>query len=275
MSESFIDMIDEGVNNQECFRPLIEDMVWSHSRISCFKECPYRWFMKYIHIPKEIDEPRFYSSYGRFMHKLIELYYKGRITREQMKIKFLTEFTDKVSGDRPSGKIVSDYIQKGLTFIESFEPIPYHILEVEKRLEFKIEDKNFVGVIDILAEKDGELYIIDNKSRELRPRSKRKKPTRYDEELDEMLEQLYIYSAAVKQIYGKYPKSLCFNCFKSGVFIEEPFIEEVYKSVIDSTLKTISVIEGAEMYDFRPSIEYFKCKYLCGLSKSCEYYELT
>ena len=30
------------------YAPLIEDMVWSYSRIKAFDDCPYRWYLKYI-----------------------------------------------------------------------------------------------------------------------------------------------------------------------------------------------------------------------------------
>ena len=30
------------------YRPIIQDMTWSYSRIKSFGDCPYRWFLKYI-----------------------------------------------------------------------------------------------------------------------------------------------------------------------------------------------------------------------------------
>lgn len=34
------------------YRPLIEAMTWSYSRLEIFDDCPYRWFLTYIHTPK-------------------------------------------------------------------------------------------------------------------------------------------------------------------------------------------------------------------------------
>ena len=90
---------------------------------------------------------------------------------------------------------------------------------VEKKVDFVVNGIPFVGYIDFLGEKDGDLYVVDNKSRILKPRSSRAKPTKADEELDAYLRQLYIYSAAVEEEYGKTPKSLCFNCFRDKLFI--------------------------------------------------------
>lgn len=252
------------------YRPLIEDMTWSYSRIKCFEDCPYRFYLKHISGCKEV--PQFYASYGSFMHKLIEEFYRGNLTKEEMLTKFLFDFQTEVQGERPKESTVSKYIQCGVEYLRGFSPFPYTMVDVEKKVTFEIGGKKFIGFIDYLGEKDGEYYIVDNKSRELKPRSKRAKPTVKDQELDEMLKQLYLYSAAVKQEYGKFPKALCFNCFKNGVFIEEPFSEKVFSETVEWFLKTIDDI--ADENDFLPYLDYFSCKNICGVKDECCYYEL-
>lgn len=251
------------------FKPLIEDMTWSYSRISCFDDCPYRWYLKYISGCNE--EPMFYASYGSFMHKLIEKYYRGELTKEDMLTKFLLDFQKEVLGERPQASIVQKYIEAGVEYLKGFQPFPYNMIDVEKRVEFEIEGNHFVGFIDYIGEKDGNLYIVDNKSRDLKPRSKRSKPTLKDKELDDMLRQLYIYSSAIKNEYGKYPKELCFNCFKSGIFISEPFNEDAYKDAIKWATKSIEYIKDEDW--FNPSVDYFACRYLCGVNHECCYVE--
>ena len=206
------------------------------------------------------------------MHKLIEEFYRGKLTKEEMLTKFLFDFHTEVQGERPKESTVSKYIQCGVEYLRGFSPFPYKMIDVEKKVEFEIGGRKFIGFIDYLGEKDGEYYIVDNKSRELKPRSKRAKPTVKDQELDEMLKQLYLYAAAVKQEYGKFPKALCFNCFKNGVFIEEPFSEKVFSETIEWFLKTIDNI--ADENDFPPYLDYFSCKNICGVKDECCYYEL-
>lgn len=252
------------------YRPLIEDMVWSYSRIKCFDDCRYCWFLKYIKHCKET--PQFFSSYGSFMHRLIEQYYKGEISQEEMYTKFLFDFTTEVQGVRPQGNTVKKYIQAGLNYLKTFKPFPYNMVAVEKKIDFEIDGIPFVGVIDYLGERDGEFYIIDNKSRDLKPRSSRSTPTLKDNELDDMLRQLYIYAAAVKREYGRFPKSLCFNCFKTGTFIEEPFKEEVYVKTLDWAKKSIEAIKDTD--DFYPSVDYFSCRYICGVNEECDYKDM-
>ena len=251
------------------YRMIADGFVWSYSRIECFCDCPYRFFLKYFAGVKE--KPLFYSSYGSFIHKLIEQYYKGALTKDEMVTKFLTDFSKEVRGTRPQESTVTKYIQCGCEYLRSFQPFRFNMIDVEKRVEFNIDGIPFVGFIDYLGEEDGELVIVDNKSRDLKPRSKRAKPTLKDQELDSMLKQLYIYSAAVKQEYGKFPKLLCFNCFRTGTFIEEPFNEDAYNAAIEWAKKQVEDIKDAD--DFYPQIDYFSCNFICGVDEECEYYE--
>lgn len=253
------------------YLPLIEDMVWSYSRIESFNDCPYRFFLKYISKCKETD--KFYASYGSFMHKLIENYYRGVLSKEDMVTEFLIGFSANVKGARPQESIVQKYIKCGVDYLTRFQPFKYSMVDVEKRVDFEIDGLKFVGVIDYLGEQEGEYYIIDNKSRDLKPRSNRAKPTAKDKELDVMLRQLYIYSAAVKQEYGRFPKALCFNCFKSGVFIEEPFKEEAYLDAIEWVKNSVKEIKETE--EFYPNREFFSCHYICGVNEDCIYDEMA
>lgn len=251
------------------YRPLLEDMVWSYSRIRCFEDCPYHFYLKYI--AGEDGEPQFYASYGSFMHKLIQNYYDGSIKKEDMKLEFLAGFSSEVLGDRPSENTVRKYIDSGVRYLDTFEPFPYNKLAVEQKLDFEINDIPFVGVLDYLGEKDGKLFLVDNKSRDLKPRSKRSTPTQNDREIDDMLIQLYIYSHAIKGEYNSFPGFLCFNCFRNGNFIIEPFREEAYEEAIRWITKRVSRILDAD--EFYPKIDFFKCFYLCEHKEQCCYWK--
>lgn len=253
------------------YRPLMEDMVWSYSRVNGFSACPYAWFMKYIKHVKE--QPRFYSSYGSFIHKILEQYYKGELTEDQLTARFMMGFKNEVQGERPSPAVVEKYIQRGLDYFNTFKRLPYKVLAIEKKVEFEIDGIKFIGYIDLLCEDDeGNLIIVDHKSRDLKPRSKnRKKPTENDQMIDAMLKQLYLYSTGVKNEYGKFPTKLCFNCFKAGTFIEEVFDPEAYNEAIKWTKDSIEEI--CQTTDFTPNIEFFHCKHICGLGECCCYWD--
>ena len=249
------------------YKPLIEDMTWSYSRIGSYDDCPYRFFLKYI--KKFSDSDKFYASYGSFMHKLLERFYKGEINKAEMLTIFLSEFKSEVKGIRPVGTIVENYIKQGCEYLKSFSPLPYKLIEVEKEVRFKIGDYNFVGFIDYLGEEDGKIYIVDNKSRASKPRSKRSKPTVNDKELDLMLRQLYLYAAAVKQEYGVFPEALCFNCFRNGVFIKEEFDIQKYEETIKWAIERIEEIKETD--EFEPNPDFFSCFWICGVNDKCKY----
>ena len=252
------------------YRPLIEGMTWSYSRLHSFEQCQYGWFLRYIHGTEK--EEKFYASYGTFIHKLIELYYRGIFTALELKDAFVPGFSGNVIGTRPSDSIVTKYIAAGIRYFKNFRPVPFHVLEVEKKIRFEIDRIPMVAIIDILGEENGELVIVDNKSRDLKPRSHRGKPTAQDRTLDEMLRQLYIYAGAVKSEYGKFPSALCFNCFKTGVFIREPFQKERYDEAVRWAKERIEEIKSEE--DFNPNPEYFFCKFLCDVSYDCIYKDM-
>lgn len=251
------------------YRPLLEDMVWSYSRIGCYHDCPYRFFLRYI--DRSPEAPLFYSSYGSFMHKLLEQYYKGELKKEDMKTKFLFDFQKEVLGERPQPSTVAKYVSDGAAYLGGFQPFSCKTVAVEQKFPFDLGGVPFVCIIDYIGSDDDGLLIIDHKSRDMKPRSGRKKPTKTDEELDGMLRQLYLYSAAVRQRYGVFPKKLCFNSFRNNILIEEPFSETAYENAVDWAKRSVSDI--IETDDYYPRIEFFSCMFLCGFRDDCCYWK--
>ena len=248
------------------YSPLIEDMTFSYSRINSYKSCPYAWFLNYIDKMKKRD--LFYSSYGNLMHDIIAKYYKGEITKSEMPVEFLTRFSTDVKGVRPSASIVEKYVDSSLEYLRNFEEFGLNTVAVEEKVNFQIDGIPMIGFIDYIGEKDGDYIIVDHKSHSLKPRSGRKKPTVKDKELDEYLRQLYLYSTAVKDRYGKFPKELWFNCYRSGIVIKEPFDEEKYNEAVEWATSTIEEIKGdADFYD---NYDYFYCRWICDQALNCE-----
>lgn len=250
---------------------IISDFTWSYSRINQFEMCPYAFLLNYIkHTPKK---PMFFSEYGSFIHKLIEQYLTGKIKKEDLAGEYLARFKGEVRGVAPNKDIFKSYFEHGLSYLSNIN-FPYpDPLCVEHMVEFKIGDKPFTGIIDCVAkDKDG-IILVDNKSRALKERSKRKKPTKSDAELDEYLRQLYLYSIPIKDTFHCYPARLEFNCYRTGQLISEPFREEELERAKQWAADSIETITNNE--DWSPKLDFWKCRYLCDFCDECEYFAMS
>ena len=251
------------------YRPLIDDMTFSYSRINSYGSCPYAWKLKYI--DECVSENKFYSSYGKLMHDIIAKYYRGEISKNEMSVDFLSRFSTDIQGQRPAGNIVEKYINCGLNYLRNFKEFNLNTIAVEQEVNFQIDGILMRGFIDYIGEKDGEYYCVDHKSHELKQRSGKAKQTVNDKKLDEYLRQLYLYSTAIKDLYGKYPKELWFNCYRSGVVIKEEFDIGKYNEAVDWAINTIETIKNDT--DFEENYDYFFCRWICDQSHNCWLFE--
>lgn len=254
------------------YRPAIEGMTWSYSRIGCFQACRYRWYLKYLRSLRGDD--RFFSSYGRFLHQILERHLSGQLPESELATYYLANFSREVIPPAPSHAVFRSYFEQGLQYLRSGRMLPYReLLAVEDRAQFNVDGFPFVGVIDCIARDGGDLVVIDHKSRALKPRSGKRKPTRADEELDAYLRQLYLYCVPIKDRFGAYPARLEFNCFRTGMLISEPFDPVRYQEAQDWAAHMVSEILDCD--DWSPDMDYFKCRYLCEVSDECEYFQLN
>ena len=254
---------------------IFEDWVWSYSRLRLFEQCPYAFAQKYIYKTGE-EQENFYAAFGSLMHKVLERWYKGELGSDQESMvdlyvklfpKYMGEFF--IPGD-----LKTKYFMTGLKYLRGgvFTPPPSSIVGVEQKLDFMVGENRFVGVIDLVyRNQDGTLTVMDHKSHNLKPRSKRKTPTKYDEELDEYLIQLFLYSYAIEKKMGDKVSMLQFNCFKNCVMISEQWNKKAQNHALEWAYSTIQRIENCAEFNANP--EFFYCKNLCGSRLDCEYRE--
>lgn len=216
----------------------------------------------------------FFANYGKFVHELLASFYSGEKSKTELEAEYLRDFRAQVKAYAPNKTVFKNYFVDGLNCIRRLQKPKNKVLSVENKVEFQIGDIPLIGYIDRLEEdQDGRIFVIDNKSRTLKPRSRRSKPTKSDEELDQYLKQLYLYSIPVQDQFGKPPDKLCFDCFRNQAFIEEPFDEDASEKAKQWVKDRVEEI--AVETEFRPNMEYFKCRYLCEMQDYCDYFELT
>lgn len=245
---------------------LFDDWVWSYSRLQSFEQCPWGFAQKYLYGDQKIREKNFYSAYGSLVHELHERWYKGEIKKTQIVPEFIRRFLVLPETD---SKRRTHYLATGLNYFAKDIFTPDDIVGVEQRLKFHVGGYRFVGIADLLYMENGGLVIMDHKSHDLQPRSGRKKPTAKDQELDQYLRQLYLYAHACRELGLGQVNKLVFNCFKSGVRVEEPYSAAAELEAVEWAVNTIQAIEKSTV--FLPLPDWFFCHNLCDVRSICDY----
>lgn len=249
---------------------MIEPMEWSYSRLTAFEDCPYLWLQRYIYNIQ--GQSKFFAQYGSLMHSILQQYLTGALTKQELVPYYLSHFTEDITDKAPSHKIYMGYLEQGRQYLKTLSFPDRQIIKVEDRMQFQFAGYPFIGFLDVLSEdENGKLYITDHKSRALKPRSNRTKPTLSDLELDKYQRQLYIYAAAVSQLYDRYPDYIEFNCFRTGTWICEPFRYERLMEVEVWAKRLIEKITVTN--DWYANLDFWFCKHLCDVAPECEYEE--
>lgn len=249
-------------------------MRWSFSRLNSYYNCPYAWHMQYIECQK--GEDNFYSQYGKFMHEILEKYAKGNLSIFEISQYYEENFDEAVSMGASYNKYVDikqSYYNKGLDYLNNIDLIleNYTILGVEKEVKFKIKDYEMVGFIDLLLkDKNDNIIVLDHKSASIKFLKNGNVSKGNIEHVEEFKRQLYLYSIAIKNEYGVFPKLLQWNLFKDRNWMSIDFNEDDYNKAIQWAEDTILQIEKEELW--LPKSDYFYCHNLCSFrNAACEY----
>lgn len=112
--------------------------------------CPYGFLLSYI--KKADKKPMFFSDYGSFMHKLIELYLRGFLEKEELTGAYVSGFRKNVRGKAPSNRIFKSYFDQGYDYLSEID-FPYlSPVGVEQKVDFLVGDKPFTGIAKRLHE---------------------------------------------------------------------------------------------------------------------------
>ena len=253
---------------------LLDTMTWSFSRLNSFYNCPYEWFLHYIQCNK--SENGFFGEYGSFIHEILEKYANGELSLFELNQYYEERFNEAIPHDAPPNKYVDirqSYFDKGLEYLNNIDLIldNYDVLGVEKKVEFQIAGRDFVGYIDLLVRDKitGELIIIDHKSASIKILKNGNISKTDQKHFLEFKRQLYLYSIAVIKEFGPVSK-LKWNMFKDQKWIEIPWKKEEYDEAIKWVEDTLKLIENEK--EWLPKQEFYYCNYLCGQrNHACEY----
>ena len=258
------------------YADIIDKMVWSYSRLSLYAQCKYAFYLKYIvNDPEQyLPEGNYYAEVGSYVHEILAKVFGGELTIDEASEYYANNFENNVFYrvkdsimEKTYESCANYFSDVDLKWIEDYE-----ILGVEMETTQNIRGYNFIGFIDLLLrdKNTGEITIVDHKSAAYPLSKKTGKVLKNSEKnFSSYKKQMYLYSYAVKQIYGVYPKWIMWNHFKSNDIVKIPFDIDEYNKAIDWLIETIHAIENDE--EFSEGLDYFYCHTLCDFRNSCEY----
>lgn len=247
--------------------------IWSFSRLNW--NCLYEFHQTY-NLGKEGIENG-WSQMGTFCHELAEAVGKGKMTTEEARVKYISEFNNAITKDFPKFPIdlKSHYYKKIYDWFERGAWWKGKVVAVEEKLLFSLPSgEMFQGYKDLTLEGP---KIIDFKVS--KPFAKK--------DLAKKRRQLDIYAYGEHQQNGEYPTHLIFDFFQrpNNPIILDFNYDEMMRSV-EWAEKRIGIIKkfrklsksklkpvGLWMPD-REKLEEggkrgFYCKNLCGYRDTC------
>lgn len=253
---------------------IIDNMLWSFSRLNSFYNCPYEWHEKYIMC--QYGERGFFGEFGGCCHKILERYAKGELSIFEISQAYEEEFATTVVHDAPPNKYVdikSSYFEKGLDYFDNIDLDleKYEVLGVEKEVRFKIADKDFIGFIDLLLrEKDtGKIIILDHKSASIKFLKNGNVSKTDQAHVREFIRQLCLYSIPVIEEYGRVDE-LWWNLFKDRNWLKIPWKQEDQDEAVQWAKDTIALIEKETEYPCKQ--DFYYCWNLCSQrNNACPY----
>jgi len=267
MFQKFMYIFPTQLKNCKSFMILMT--VYSHSRLSCFEQCPQKYKLNYIdRVETEVEES-IETFLGSMVHETLEKLYKDLKFEKENSLKDLISYFHKIWDDNWDDSIVivkeeygpNNYQGMGEKFISDYYK-RYHpfnqdkTIALEERILINLDeegDYQLQGYIDRLTEKkDGFYEIHDYKTSARLP-------------LPEYIEndrQLALYAIGVKNHYPDCQDvRLVWHFLAFDKEIDSTRSDEELENLKKETISLIDEIESEENFPANPS-------YLCDW---CEY----
>lgn len=203
-------------------------MGHSYSSLSCFEQCPYKWYLAYI--KQEKSKPSYACLRGAKFHKDMEMGGKN-----------LNTLKDYLFNNNPVlYPVVEWFERKGITEAEDVE------------VKLRNEALNFSGVIDRVDMVNGLRYITDYK-------------TGKDRGIEPFLRQLSIYHWLLETCVNKKADFWCIYYLDHHSQYEVPADDNKVRETVDWIHKTIDEIKNTKEFKKCDPKNCFWCdfKHLC------------
>lgn len=249
---------------------IIDNIVFSFSGASSFNTCPYGYKLAYIDGEERVDN--FYSDYGKFIHLILEKYFKDELSQEQLYDFYIDNYFENVKCPPPAypANISETYYADGKNFFKDFifDKSKYKIISIEDSINSTHKNFSLIVKPDLILKnlESGKYILVDYKT------SKYKKSKVEDKKITEYKKQMAIYAQFLykerqieiseiqiwfirtKDIYS-YPLDLV-----QTMLTMEWFSDTIQKIKIEKEWRPNNTKENS----------YF-CNNLCGVRNACKY----
>lgn len=240
---------------------------YSHSKLSSFEQCPYKFKLRYIDKIRPEIERSIESHLGTCVHDALEwLYYNIKEGKVPAIDEIISYYSKKWQDQFKQEFVIvkkeltaKDYFNKGIEFLLSYymENAPFEdgTIELEKKIFVKLtEDYEIIGFIDRLAynqEKD-RYEIHDYKTANTLPNQ-----NKFDED-----RQLALYAIAIKEEIGHEKEViLIWHYLAHNKKVISRRTNEQLAQLKQDTIELIRKIEATTEFPTNPTILCDWCEY--------------
>ncbi len=243
--------------------------VYSHSKLSTFEQCKYKYKLKYIDKIKPDIEKSIEAHLGICTHNTLEWLYqevmKSRVPELDEIIEKYTNLWQETYKDtflivKKQFK-AEDYFNKGVKFLLDYylkhKPFKDGTLEMEKKIWVTLHPNSphkIIGYIDRLVfnKEKGEYEVHDYKTANFLP----------NQDKFEQDRQLALYSIGIKQLYGQDKEViLTWHYLNHNMQIFSRRTNEQLEKLKQDTLNLIHEIEETVDFPVKKSILCDWCEY--------------
>jgi RecB family exonuclease len=233
--------------------------TYSFSRLTSWNTCKGAWNRNYNLNDK--GEDNWFSRFGTLAHDIFEKVDRKEIPASEAKNQWLTRYTAEVLLGADSHEVpwMENWCKDAFKFFALFQGWRTEAVWIEEHVEIDRGTFKFQGYVDRLSIlPSGDYSMQDYKCSKVYT----------GETLREKARQMYLYSAAVKERFGVFPKNLIFMHFRQNAPVTIPFKEADYFEAWDWAAKTVAEIEAYEG-DYPLTDNGYFCKAICNYRNSC------
>lgn len=242
---------------------------YSHSKLSSFEQCPFKYKLRYIDKIKPIIEKTIEAHLGSSVHSALEWLYnfikenpeKTPSLDDVIQV-YVNEWEKNFSKDIlvvKQNMDYKDYFNKGIEFLLNYyqkhQPFRDGTIECEKKIYIDLDENTKIqGFIDRLVRniETGNFEIHDYKTANILPTQ---------EKMDED-RQLALYSIAIKEIYGEDKEvTLIWHYLAHNTKIVSKRTNEQLNNLKEQTKRLIKKIESTTDFPTQPSVLCNWCEY--------------